>query len=111
MCFSIVLFSCKKDNPVTPLLTVDNTTGTPGSTQVSMPGKSFSPGTLTINAGQTVTWTNNDSMAHTVTSNDGLFDSGNMVSGATFSFTFNTAGTYNYYCAYHGGMTGKVIVQ
>jgi plastocyanin len=58
-----------------------------------------------------VKWTNNDAIAHTVTSNTGAFDSGNMAAGATYSYTFSTAGTYNYHCTYHSGMTGTVMVN
>ncbi len=73
----------------------------------------FSP--LTITAGTTVTWTNHGMMTHTVTSASALFDSGDLVAGATFTHTFATPGTYTYYCKYHGtatsGMMGTVIVN
>ena len=60
----------------------------------------FNPEDLTINVGDTVTWTNNDGMAHTATSTGGpaSFDSGNIATGATWSFTFTEAGTYDYKC-------------
>ena len=76
----------------------------------------FSPATLTIKAGTTVTWKNTTVASHTVTSDDGkTFDSGtsNPIAAqtGTFSFTFTKAGTFAYHCAIHPFMTAKVIVQ
>jgi plastocyanin len=71
----------------------------------------FSPATLNIQVGTMVSWTNNDSTTHTVTSDNGIFDSGNLAPNATFSYTFNTAGTFAYHCAIHTSMTGKVVVK
>jgi plastocyanin len=72
----------------------------------------FNPDDLTINVGDTVTWTNNDGMGHTATSTDGpaSFDSGNIAAGATWSFTFTEAGTYDYKCNYHSSMTATITV-
>jgi len=72
--------------------------------------KDFSPEDLTVNVGDTVTWTNNDDSAHTVTAENGQFNSGNMGEGATWSYTFTEAGTYDYKCNYHSSMTGAVTV-
>ncbi|MDE1925125.1 MAG: cupredoxin domain-containing protein [Patescibacteria group bacterium] len=82
---------------------------------VSMVGMTFSPGTITIAAGDTVTWTNNSSLQHTVTADDGSFDSGTINAGGTYSHTFMTPGTYRYYCRFHGalggvGMSGTIVV-
>jgi plastocyanin len=73
----------------------------------------FDPEELTISVGDTVTWTNNDGMSHTATSTDGpeAFDSGNIGSGNTWSFTFTEAGTYEYKCNYHSSMTATIIVN
>jgi plastocyanin len=71
----------------------------------------FAPGTLTIAVGDTVTWTNSDSMPHTATSEDDAFDSGNMDEGQSFSFTFTEPGTYEYRCDYHSDMTGTIVVE
>jgi plastocyanin len=73
-------------------------------------GMAFSPENLTINVGDTVVWTNNDDSPHTVTADDDQFNSGNMGEGATWSYTFTVAGTYDYYCSYHSSMTGTVTV-
>jgi plastocyanin len=70
----------------------------------------FGPQTLEITAGTTVTWTNNDSAAHTATADDGSWDTGNLDPGASGSITFDTPGTYTYICAYHPRMTGTIIV-
>ena len=71
----------------------------------------FSPATLTITAGDTVTWTNEDQVAHTATSTAGAFDSGLLDQGDSFSFTFATPGTYDYLCTPHPSMTGRIVVQ
>jgi plastocyanin len=71
----------------------------------------FAPATLTITAGDTVTWTNEDQIEHTATSTTGAFDSGLLGQGASFSFTFTTPGTYDYLCTPHPSMTGQIVVQ
>jgi plastocyanin len=72
----------------------------------------FSPVSLTVAVGTAVTWTNNDSVAHTVTSDTKVFDSGSITAAVgTYSYTFTVAGTYNYHCTIHPMMTAKIIVQ
>jgi len=78
---------------------------------VSIVNMSFSPATLSVTAGTTVTWTNNDNMTHTVTSDGGIFDSGNLAAGKTFSKLFATAGSFPYHCSIHAGMTGTITVK
>ena len=68
----------------------------------------FSPASLSVQVGDTVTWTNVDDSPHTVTSE--AFDSGNLDAGQTFSFTFTEAGTFSYVCNYHDEMTASVTV-
>lgn len=73
----------------------------------------FNPQTITVKAGTTITWTDMDSTAHTVTSSSGptSFDSGALTaSGGTFKFTFSKPGTYAYHCKIHPFMTATVIV-
>jgi plastocyanin len=73
---------------------------------------SFGPATITIPAGSTVTWTNNDDVPHVVTSDDNkMFKSKALDTDDHFSFTFTKPGTYNYYCAIHPKMTAKIVVQ
>jgi len=73
---------------------------------------SFSPASITIKKGTTVTWTNKDSTAHTVTENDGKDGpkSTTLDPGQNYSFTFNTAGSFAYICSIHPNMTGNVTV-
>ena len=78
---------------------------------VSISDFAFSPASITVPAGTKITWTNNDSVAHTVSSRDGLFDSGSLSSEATFSYTFAQKGTYEYFCKFHSSMNGKVVVE
>lgn len=73
----------------------------------------FLPSNLTVALGTTVTWTNDDSMTHTVTSSTGApisFDSSNLSPGGTYSYTFTQAGVYPYYCRIHPFMQGNVTV-
>lgn len=69
----------------------------------------FEPKTLNIRPGATVTWTNRGQHAHTVTFDNGV-NSGDIAPGGSFSATFPHAGTYNYHCHHHEGMTGTVVV-
>ena len=85
-------------------------------TTVSMIDDSFQPASITINVGDTVTWVNNEDRPHTATADDGSFDSGTLELNGQFSHTFTTAGTFTYFCEFHGGaggqgMSGTVIVQ
>jgi plastocyanin len=85
--------------------------GTPaGGTAVAIDNFAFSPATLKAKAGQQVTWTNKQGVAHTVTANAGAFNHP-MPSGATFSFTFTKAGTFAYHCTIHPSMHGTVVVS
>jgi len=81
-----------------------------GATAVQIAGFAFGPASVDVAVGATVTWTNGDSVAHTVTADDGSFN-GNVDPGATFSFTFTKAGTFTYHCSIHPSMTGTVVVK
>jgi plastocyanin len=71
----------------------------------------FKPSTVTITAGQAVTWRNTSTTIHTVTADDGSFDSGQLSQNDQFANVFDTPGTYAYHCSIHPQMTGKVIVK
>lgn len=71
----------------------------------------FNPAEITIKKGTTVIWTQIDSIKHTITSDDGLFDSGLLPKGNTWSFTFNEQGTFKYHCTPHSSMKGTVVVE
>lgn len=99
------------------------------STSVEIKAFEFVPSELDVSVGDVVEWTNEDDILHTVTSGigqeqgapgvsenvdaqpDGMFDEEVDGVGATFSFTFEEAGTYEYYCAIHPGMTGTINVE
>jgi plastocyanin len=78
---------------------------------VSIKNFAFTSNNISVTKGTTVKWTNNDGVTHTVTADDGSFDSGSLTNGASFSHTFSTAGTYTYHCSIHTTMTGTVTVQ
>jgi len=88
------------------------TTAAATTIQVAIQNYAFSPSTLNVKVGDTVTWTNMDTAPHTVTVSSGpvKFASGNLAKGDKFSYTFKTAGTYSYYCAVHPDMKGTVVV-
>lgn len=71
----------------------------------------FGPTSMTVTKGTTVTWQNDDAVAHTSTSNTGAWDTGNISAGGSATTTFSTAGTFAYHCTYHTMMTGTIVVQ
>jgi amicyanin len=81
-----------------------------GGTAVNITDFKFNPATLTVPVGTTVTWTNQDEEPHTIAAKDGSFHSPGMDTHATYSFTFNTPGSYDYICSIHPFMTGTVVV-
>lgn len=83
-----------------------------GPVPVKIDNFSFGPSTVTIPAGSTITWTNQDDVPHVVVSDDNkLFKSQALDTNDRFSFTFTKPGTYNYYCAIHPRMTATVVVH
>jgi plastocyanin len=66
---------------------------------------------LEVAPGTTVTWTNRDDVPHTITSTTKVFKSAALDTGETFSYTFNDAGKFEYYCSMHPRMTGKIVVK
>lgn len=80
---------------------------------VLMSGMTFSPASITVPVGTTITWKNNDGVPHTSTSDTGVWNTGNIDAGKSAVTTFDAAGTYPYTCTYHAsmGMKGTVIVQ
>ena len=82
---------------------------------VSVIDNDFDPAQLEVTSGSTVTWTNDGDLPHTVTADNGSFESGNLNPGDSFEQTFSEAGEYSYYCEYHGsaggtGMSGTITV-
>jgi plastocyanin len=86
-------------------------TAEPATFEVSTAGRAFNPAVLEIAVGDTVTWINDDDTEHTATAFDGAFDSGELAEGASFSFTFETPGEFEYRCLFHSEMQGTIIVR
>ena len=98
------------------VLTALASSGASGSTAeaptraVAIPGKAYEPSHLTVLVGTTVTWKNDDSINHTVTSDGDAFSSGYVPPGGSFSFTFAAQGHYAFHCTIHRFMRGEVDV-
>ncbi len=71
----------------------------------------FNPTSVTVNVGDTVTWMKNSEFPHTSTASNRAWDSGNITPGGRYAFTFRNVGTYRFFCAYHEGQVGTVIVK
>ena len=90
---------------------VTSRTSATNSNEIVIKNFSFEPATLTVKVGTPVTWVNNDDEPHTATATDKRFNSKTLDNGDRFSQELNAPGVYNYYCALHPHMTGKIIVQ
>jgi len=116
----VVLFAIASMVAIAPEAFAATVTNAPGS---STPGCEdtaegcFIPSPVTIDIGETVTWENNDTAAHTATGGSaadgpsGVFDSSLIIAGSSFSHTFDSVGTYDYFCMVHPWMSGTVIVE
>jgi plastocyanin len=80
-------------------------------TEVDIDQFAFLPQRITVKAGTTVTWINEDDVPHTVASSSKLFKSKALDTRDKFSFTFTTPGTYEYFCSLHPHMTGAIAVE
>jgi plastocyanin len=78
---------------------------------VTIKNNTFSPATMYIQNGTTVSWINKDSVTHRVVSNTRLFDSGNLANGMSYNYTFNRAGSYPYHDLMNPAMTGTIVVN
>lgn len=113
---ALALAGCAHSHPAasTPAPTAQTSITAPpptaGPNQVVIDSFAFAPATLTVPVGTTVTWTNRDEEPHTVAASDGSFHSPGMGTGATFTHTFSTAGTFDYVCSIHPMMRGTVVV-
>ena len=100
--------------PFTGTISVPEGSGAPGCDETN---SCFIPAEVTVSVGDTITWSNDDTAAHTVTSGtpsggpDDIFDSSLFMAGTTFEHTFDEAGTYDYFCMVHPWMVGKVQVN
>lgn len=94
--------------------TSSNSNQTPASGSVDIKNMMFTPPQISIQKGGTVTWKNNDNIAHTVINdlnNVGGPASGNIEPGSTYSFTFNKTGSFQYHCSIHPSMRGTIVVK
>ena len=78
---------------------------------VKLEKQTFVPEKIDVAVGTKITWTNSDTIPHSVTSNDGKFDSGAILPGKTFQWTATDAGTITYHCIFHPSMTATVVVH
>jgi len=83
---------------------------TAGTSRITITSSAYTPASLTVVSGSTVTWTNNDNTIHTVTTEDGTINSGDIAPGSTFSKTFMTTGTYNYHDTHNTTIMGVLVV-
>ena len=87
-----------------------NYNSTAGTSRITITSSAYTPASLTVVSGSTVTWTNNDNTIHTVTTEDGTINSGDIAPGSTFSKTFMTTGTYNYHDTHNTTIMGALVV-
>jgi plastocyanin len=106
----VILLTACAPSAATQSVSATSAPASSGNT-VTISGFAFDPATITIKVGGTVTWTNQDSVVHTVVADDKSWSSDNMAKGASYSHTFDTAGTFTYICGVHPSMQGTVIVQ
>jgi len=116
---TISITACSNGYNSTP--TSPSSTPTPapaGSTTVTIPSgasvqttSAFGANPLTISAGTTISWLNNDNTTHTSIGDEGQWNSGNVAPGGRFNFTFASSGQFTYHCQIHPNMTGTIIVQ
>jgi len=107
---AIIAAACNGTGPAAyggPASTAATTTA---ANVASIRGFSFQPGVLKVKVGAKVTWTNGDTVAHTVSADNKSFASNHLQPGGSFSFTFTRPGTYAYHCAIHPSMHGSVVV-
>ncbi len=102
--------------PISPVAVLDaapDPPEKPGAAKVVIDNFTFDPPTLTVPVGTEVTWVNQDDVPHTATSvvKPRAIDSGTLDTDQTYSHVFTTAGEYDYFCAVHPHMTGKVVVK
>ena len=81
-----------------------------GFGEVTISDFRFEPTTMNVTRGTTITWTNEDSAPHTATAEDGSFDTGRLNDGDSAEAEFETPGTFEYICAFHPSMTGRIVV-
>jgi len=104
--FVVIFAGCQMETPV------DTSTGFEGQNEATVLIEDFSykPASITVKVGTTVTWVQKDGVRHTVTSNDGIFDSGLLSKDFSWNYPFNETGNFDYYGMPHPYMKGTVEV-
>jgi plastocyanin len=109
---SVLAAGCgSSSSPSTTAPTTSGTAVSIVSGSSTLTTTAYSPNPVTVAVGGTVTWRNNDSVAHTSTANNSAWNSGTIAPGGNFSMTFPSAGSFPYHCSIHPGMIGTVTVQ
>ena len=111
MVASVMIAGCSSTNNPSPSPSSTSAGSEAVENTVTIKSLAFNPSTLTVKQGANVTWGNADSTTHTVTSDTGLFDSGNLNPGDSFTHQFNATGTFPYHCSIHTVMKGTIVVQ
>ncbi|HWF84238.1 MAG TPA: cupredoxin domain-containing protein [Vicinamibacterales bacterium] len=93
--------ACGSSSPMSP---------TPTSVSATIVNGAFNPNSITISAGSTVTWMNNDTATHSVVADSGAFNSGAIAPGGSYSYAFPSAGTFSYHDSANANMKGVVNV-
>ena len=110
---SIIFFSCSKSSDEISL-NPDGSVRTSGTvpvnytTKITIERNAFTPADVTVMQSGSILWVNGDNQVHTVTADNGSFDSGDIAAGGSFGYTFNIIGPHTYHCKYHGEQTGIV---
>ena len=110
----VVELSKEETGPITKYVSIPSGTSVPGCEDAD---KCFIPPKVSINAGDSITWTNDDTAVHTTTGGGistgttGTFDSGLIQSGVMYEYTFDSAGTFDYFCVVHPWMSGSISVN
>lgn len=120
---STLLAGCASTTPATPTQSSTPSSSTPASStptsttpatpqdfDIHIKGFAFNPASYPEELGGTVSWINDDAVAHTVTADDGSFDSGPLAPGQSFTHAFPVAGTVAYHCKIHATMKGAIVV-
>lgn len=109
---SIIFFSCSKSTDEISLNPDGSVRGsgavppTNYTTKITIDRNAFTPADVTVMQSGSLLWVNGDTQVHTVTADDGSFDSGDIAAGGSFSYTFNAIGPHTYHCKYHVEQTG-----
>src|SRR5262245_33605920 len=103
MLLALVVFACKKYNN-------NYNNGNGSSPTIHMKNSVFSAANVSISAGTNVVWMNDDTKVHTVTADDGSFNSGDIQPGSSYNYTFKSNGTFAYHDTHNSSMTGIITV-